>query len=320
MLTSVVSYPNRGRWGDPRYRGNCSGYLIQDLLGYFRPASFLEIFAGGGTGRDVARELGYARSIHLDLKPDGGGWNALADDVPEGTEFCFLHPPYHDIIPYSGAVWGDEPHPDDLSRCGSYEEFLAKLNLVHAKVYSSLRRGGRMAVLVGDVRRNGEFFSLQRDLTWLGTPEAMIIKLQHNTASERRRGSGRFVDIAHESLLVFRKDKLWIVPVRKVTAREVDLRQSQRPTWRDLVQAALEELGGEAPLAQLYDSLSGTLHAARNPHWREKIRQTLQLCDEFEPIPGPRGHWRLVNRQQSAGQQPFAAADDSGPARLWPGR
>jgi hypothetical protein len=251
----------------------------------------------------VARDLGYAQSVHLDLNPAWGGWNALTDEVPEGTEFTFLHPPYHSLIPYSGAEWGDAPHPDDLSRCRSYGEFLAKLDIVHAKAFSSLRRGGRMAVLVGDVRRNGEFFSLQHDLSWVGTPEAVIIKLQHNPASSRRRYAGRFVAIEHETVLVFRKDDWWIVPVRKVTARDYSLRQSRRPTWRDLVQAALGDLGGEASLAQLYDSLNGTDHASQNPHWREKVRQTLQLGGEFEPI--CRGHWRLVDRQRPAGQQPF---------------
>jgi hypothetical protein len=31
-LCSVVSYPNRGSWGDPKYRGNCSGHLGKDLI------------------------------------------------------------------------------------------------------------------------------------------------------------------------------------------------------------------------------------------------------------------------------------------------
>ena len=66
--------PDRGPWGSARYRGNCSGYLIRDLLQEYEPASFLEIFAGGGTGRDVARDLGYDRSVHLDLNPAWGGF------------------------------------------------------------------------------------------------------------------------------------------------------------------------------------------------------------------------------------------------------
>lgn len=229
--------------------------------------------------------------------PAWGGWNALADEVPEGAEFTFLHPPYHSLIPYSGVEWGERAHPDDLSRCSSYDQFLAKLDVVHAKVFSSLRRGGRMAVLVGDVRRNGELFSLQHDLSWFGVPEAVIVKLQHHTASSRRAYPGRFVAIEHETVLVFRKDDWWIVPVRRATARDYDLRQSRRPTWRDLVQAALGALGGEAALADLYESLSSTDHAQRNPHFREKIRQTLQLAPDFAAV--CRGRWRLVNPQQA---------------------
>jgi len=34
-LRSVVSYPDRGPWGDASYRGNCSGYLVKDLNGQF---------------------------------------------------------------------------------------------------------------------------------------------------------------------------------------------------------------------------------------------------------------------------------------------
>lgn len=32
QMCSVVSYPNRGRWSDPRCHGNCSGHLVKDLI------------------------------------------------------------------------------------------------------------------------------------------------------------------------------------------------------------------------------------------------------------------------------------------------
>ena len=32
QLCSVVSYPSRGPWGDAQYRGNCSGFLVKDLI------------------------------------------------------------------------------------------------------------------------------------------------------------------------------------------------------------------------------------------------------------------------------------------------
>ena len=34
ILTSIVSYPERGEGGNNKYRGNCSPKLIEDLLGF----------------------------------------------------------------------------------------------------------------------------------------------------------------------------------------------------------------------------------------------------------------------------------------------
>ena len=110
-----------------------------------------------------------------------------------------MHPPYHDIIVYSGDVWG-EPHPDDLSRCSSYEDFLAKLNQAQFALYDALRRGGHMAILIGDVRRNGVLYPIQRDMAWYGEPVAVVIKQQHNCWSDRRHYSGKFIALVHEYL------------------------------------------------------------------------------------------------------------------------
>src|SRR5690625_2413783 len=117
MKNSIVSYPIRGPYGSSNYRGNCSGYLIRDILNYYKPKNFLECFAGSGTGCDVARELGYSNSIHLDLNHRFGNFNLLTDDLPKGADLVFSHPPYWDIIQYSGKnnVWGELPHKDDLS-------------------------------------------------------------------------------------------------------------------------------------------------------------------------------------------------------------
>lgn len=48
-LTSVVSYPDRGPYGDWRYRGNCSGRLIKDLIKFYKPKSVLDPCEGGRT-------------------------------------------------------------------------------------------------------------------------------------------------------------------------------------------------------------------------------------------------------------------------------
>lgn len=297
MLTSIMNFQERGIWGNSRYRGNCSGFVIKNLLDHFKPKKFMEIFAGGGTGYDVAKDLGYENSIHLDLNPHWGGHNVLKDDIPEGTDFTFLHPPYHDIIQYSGEMWG-EAHPDDLSRCPSYDDFISKLDKVHAKVYASLRNGGRMAILVGDCRRNGDYFSIMMDMAKIGKLESHIIKIQNNCVSDRTSYKGKFIPILHEHLLVFRKNDVWAIPLAMTKKTTIDMKNSDTPTWRDLLQATMESHpSNEINLSDLYALIGTTRKASKNPHWKEKIRQTLQLHDEFEPV--ERGIWRLRKLDKS---------------------
>lgn len=104
-----------------------------------------------------------------------GNWNALKNDVEDSADLIFFHPPYHDIIHYSGNMWG-KPHPDDLSRCENYEDFLEKLNLCIRKFYMALRKDGRLAVLVGDIRSKGQFYSIQHDMMRMGDFESFLVK------------------------------------------------------------------------------------------------------------------------------------------------
>lgn len=48
-----------------------------------------------------------------------------------------------------------------------------------------------------------------------------------------------------------------------------------RSAWRAVVESALELMGGEATLSQVYDIVSGR-KPTDNQHWREKVRQILQ--------------------------------------------
>lgn len=207
-MNSVLSYPIRGPYGKSNYRGNCSGYLIRDILKYYRPRNFLECFAGSGTGLDVARELGYTNSIHLDLNDQFGNFNLLKDKIPQGADLVFSHPPYWDIIQYSGKnnIWGNEQHMDDLSHVHNYEEFIHKLDLINNKIFESISPNGRHVILIGDVRKKGVYYSILKDMTWFGELEAHLIKIQHNTKSRNKRYvNNNFIPIVHEHLLVFKK-------------------------------------------------------------------------------------------------------------------
>lgn len=207
-MNSILSYPIRGPYGNANYRGNCTGYLIKDILQYYRPRKFLECFAGSGTGYDVAKELGYTNSIHLDLNDRFGNFNLLTDELPQGSDLVFSHPPYWNIVKYSGKnnVWGKSPHKDDLSQIENYEEFIHKLNIINKKIYQSIIPGGRHVILIGDVRKRGKYYSIIKDMEWFGEIESHLIKVQYNTRSQNKKYANyNFIPIAHEHVLVFRK-------------------------------------------------------------------------------------------------------------------
>ena len=172
-MQSIVSYKERGNFGDSKYRGNCTGYIIKDLINNYYPTSkpkkFVEIFSGGGTGKDVAKELNITNSLHLDLN---NGWDALVDEIPTGSDFIFSHPPYWNIISYEKQR--DSYFENDLSNQMPYEEFIQKLNLVNEKIYHSLLYGGRHAILIGDVRKHKKYYSIMKDMNWYGDLESHI--------------------------------------------------------------------------------------------------------------------------------------------------
>jgi len=207
MLSSILSYPERGPWGDASYPGNCSGHIIKRLLEYYEPRIFVDPAEGSGTSRDVAKELGLTY-FGFDLR---SGFDVLTQPLDavlcERADLVFFHPPYHNIVRYSSQVWGKEPHPQDLSQCPTFEDYLFKLKLACINIWSAIRQGGRLAVLIGDTRRNGTYYSPQAQVQQfhLGQLEAILIKAQHHTRSANKKYYGRFIPIAHEYLLVFRK-------------------------------------------------------------------------------------------------------------------
>ena len=69
-----------------------------------------------------------------------------------------------------------------------------------------------MAVLIGDKRKNGNYFVLMRTLLFnkkIGKLKAMIIKIQHNCKSDRRfynTNNPSMIPIKHEYCLIFQKN------------------------------------------------------------------------------------------------------------------
>lgn len=289
-MESIVSYPERGQYGKNNYRGNCSGLLIKDLISQYHLKGLSDFMVGSGTTEDVVREAG----IRGDFADLNRGFDMLSMEMPERAENIFWHPPYHDMIVYSGKQYdvnsverttglsSQTILADDLSRCASWEDFVKKMNYCMLKQFTALEKGGRLFVLVGDMKRKGKLYSMIRELICPGTMENIIIKAQHNCWSDRQTYSGNFVPIVHEYLLVTRKDAGLIIPVSMGHSQSYDTRKFGDQSWRDLVYTVIQENGGQMSLQELYDALKDSAKAGRNQHWQEKIRQTVQNIKHFK--------------------------------------
>lgn len=283
-MQSIVSYKDRGNFGDSKYRGNCTGYIIKDLINNYYPTSkpkkFVEIFSGGGTGKDVAKELNITNSLHLDLN---NGWDALIDEIPTGSDFIFSHPPYWDIISYESQR--NSYSENDLSNQMPYEEFIQKLNIVNEKIYHSLLYGGRHAILIGDVRKQGKYYSIIKDMDWFGDLESHIIKIQYNCVSDNKvYSNNNFISIKHEHLLVFKKNRVWLFNKKTTNTVQINIMEVTNITWRDLIQATIQYLKNKATIDEIYNILSKSKKAQNNNHVREKIRQTLNNNSNFRKV------------------------------------
>lgn len=66
------------------------------------------------------------------------------------------------------------------------------MNYAMMKQFSALENGGRMAVLMGDIKKKGRLYSMLAEIVKPGTLENIIIKAQHNCFS----GSGRSIAVS----------------------------------------------------------------------------------------------------------------------------
>lgn len=296
-LTSIVSYPERGEGGNNRYRGNCSPKLIEDLIGFFKPQEICDYMCGSGTTRDAADKCGIKSHIY-DLH---SGFDLLNSEIPERPQFIFWHPPYWDIIKYSDVMYkasdvekkyGYDPRKSDLSRIQDWDKFVEVMNYAMMKQFAALEKGGRMAVLMGDIKKRGKLYSMLSEIIKPGTAENILIKAQYNCFSDNTEYSGNFIPILHEYVLIVRKDNPLLVPIITTKKLELDIRDMRGATWRDIVAAVLEDEGRSVPLSVLYEKIEPYKKARQNQWWKEKVRQTLQLHpDHFEST--QRGMWQL---------------------------
>jgi DNA modification methylase len=196
-LTTVVSYPERGNYGDNHYRGNCTGLLIKDLIMHFHARKVLDPMQGSGTTGDVCKEMNIEYT-GLDLN---SGFDLVNDEIVGTYDFVFWHPPYWDIVRYSDRK-------NDLSCSPTYDIYMGRLRICISRLYEALEPNGTLAILIGDKKKNGELYPFFNEIiNWkIGKLRQIIIKEQHNTESSRKSYSGAFIPIHHEYVLIYGKE------------------------------------------------------------------------------------------------------------------
>lgn len=256
-----------------------------------------DYMCGSGTTKAAADKMGIQSRLY-DLH---SGFDLMHSEIPERPEFIFWHPPYWDMVIYSDKMYpakaveeqyGYDPRKYDLFWIPDWNQFVQAMNHAMLKQYSALEQGGRMAVLMGDIKKKGHLYSMISEIAKPGTLENIIIKVQHNCFSDNTAYSGRFIPILHEYVMVVKKDAGLIVPVLLTEKKECDIRDLPEATWRDVVAAVMEPCKEAVSLSYLYGQIETHRKAKENQWWREKIRQTLQ-CNPKQFEHTGRGLWKL---------------------------
>jgi hypothetical protein len=241
---------------------------------------FVDACEGSGTSGDVCRELG-CQYVGLDLhKGNDFTKDSILTSLPREADTCFTHLPYADMIQYSGKQWGNQIVQSDLSNPNiSKAEFLEKSQLALLNQREATREGGLYATLIGDMRKNGQFWSFQADYQNMMPKNellSVVIKVQHNCMSDGKTYGGSFIPILHEYLLIWKKKQVSLFQISLDKA--IEFRNQIASTWRNAIRIALMKLNGKGSLKEIYAEVEKVAKhlIEKNQHWEAKIRQTLQ--------------------------------------------
>jgi hypothetical protein len=138
--------------------------------------------------------------------------------------------------------------------------------------YNALKPGGHYAFLMSNYRKNGINYPLAPlcELIMAGKLREEIIKLQHNTRSERQTYSGagtNFDPIAHEKMLIYEKTE-----VKFALDFTIDngllLMALKDATWKNVIRRSFMCNGNGAvlmTLKQVYGMVEASDKARSNP-------------------------------------------------------
>ncbi|MEO1618701.1 MAG: hypothetical protein AAFV88_22820 [Planctomycetota bacterium] len=200
-LTSIHSVQIRGPYGSARYRGNCGGHLIKDLLNYYQPEHVLDPMKGSGTCQDVCREL-QIMCTSMDIRFGDDAADPASYQGFGKVDFVWMHPPYWSMIQYN-------QDPDCLSNAHTLDAFLDRMDLVLQNCRSVLKPNGKIAVLIGGFSIKGRYQPLSQLIMsraieqglWPATTE--IIRFQHGNTSSRKTYERSFIPGLHDTCMIF---------------------------------------------------------------------------------------------------------------------
>ena len=171
--TTVWSFPERGAWAthNPKYRGNFAPQIPRNVIEmYTEPGErVLDPMVGAGTTLIEAKLLG-RDAVGLDINPEAvklskkalefkhrpvsnqevsvGDARDLSRFEDESFDLVVTHPPYMNIIRYSGGkIEGD------LSNTGSMPRFCDEIETIARELLRVLREDRYCAILIDDTRK-----------------------------------------------------------------------------------------------------------------------------------------------------------------------
>jgi hypothetical protein len=204
-LTSLYHFHRAGEYGDRTWPGNCGGNLIKDLLKYFKPQGMVfDPMSGSGTCRDVCEELGIP-CLAWDIHQGCDACDPQDFPGPETFDFIWSHPPY-----WRQKLYADDPR--DLSRSPTLDHFLRRYGQFIRNCAASLKRGGKLVILMGDYNdREAGFVPLVYHTKRLAMAAGLkqhctdIIRFSHGASSGRKVYRSSFIPGLHDVCMIFEK-------------------------------------------------------------------------------------------------------------------